>query len=69
MRLVPLFIVAVVFGPHAGYAQTLSCPEGRTIVELSGVGDPAEIARRCDLSQLTRPEPVGSTTPVHRRAT
>jgi hypothetical protein len=46
MRLTPLFIVAVFFGPCAAYAQTLNCPENRTIVELSGVGDSTEIARQ-----------------------
>jgi len=46
MRQALLFIVAVAFGPHGGYAQTLSCPEDRTVVELSGVGDSAKIARQ-----------------------
>ncbi len=60
MRLVPLFIVAVVLGTHAGYAQTLSCPEGRTIVELSGVGDPSEIARQraCFVKSVQTPNTI-----------
>jgi hypothetical protein len=60
MRLASFFIIAMLFGPDFGFSQSLNCPEDRTVVELSGVGDATEVARQraCFVSSVTTPNTI-----------